>query len=112
MNFLRYGLVFAFLAGPAPATQPAEKPPAAAVVITIENFRFSPAEITVAAGTVVRWVNKDDVPHTATAKGREPAFDTRALDTDDAFSFEFKRPGVYAYYCKIHPHMTGKVIVK
>jgi plastocyanin len=102
--------MFAFLAGPAPATQP--KPPVAAVVITIENFRYSPAEVTVPAGSVVRWVNKDDVPHTATAKGKEPAFDSKSLDTDEGFSFEFKKPGAFNYYCKVHPHMTGKVIVK
>jgi len=110
MTFLKYGLMFALLAGPATAAEP--KPPAAAVVITIENFRYSPAEITVPAGSVVRWVNKDDVPHTATAKGKEPAFDSKSLDTDDGFSFEFKKPGVFNYYCKVHPHMTGKVIVK
>ena len=110
MTFLKYGLAFAFLAGAAPATQ--RKALQAAVVVTIENFRFSPAEVTVPAGTMVKWVNKDDVPHTATAKGKEPAFDSRTLDTDEGFSFEFKKPGVFNYYCKVHPHMTGKVIVK
>ena len=110
MVFLKYGLVFAFLAGPAAATQP--QAPQAAVVVTIENFRFSPAEITVPAGSVVKWINKDDVPHTATAKGKGPAFDSKTLDTDEGYSFEFKKAGVFNYYCKVHPHMTGKVIVK
>jgi plastocyanin len=111
MNYLNIGLVLAFLTAPPAATQPADHH-AAATTITIENFRFSPAEVTIPAGSVVRWVNKDDVPHTATAKGKEPAFDSKMLDTDDGFSFEFKRPGTYAYYCKVHPHMTARVIVK
>ncbi len=112
MRFLRYGFAagLAVLAGAGPETKPAV--PAGAVVVTIDNFRFSPAEVMVSAGTVVRWVNKDDVPHTATAKGREAAFDSGTLDTDDGFSFAFKKAGVFNYYCKVHPHMTGKVIVK
>ena len=110
MRLLRYGFAVALFAGAAGAARPAERRVAA--TITIDNFRFAPAEVTVPAGAVVRWVNKDDVPHTATAKGGEPAFDSKALDTDEGFSFEFKKPGIYAYYCKVHPHMTGKVIVK
>jgi plastocyanin len=110
MKFLTYGLLLAVLGATKPPTQPAPKP--ATVTVTIDNFRFSPAEVTVPAGSVVRWVNRDDVPHTATAKGRNPAFDSNTLDTDEGFSFTFGRPGEYAYYCKVHPHMTGKVIVK
>jgi len=112
MRFFRYGLVLAALAGAGagPETKPAV--PGAAVVVTIENFRFSPAEVTVPAGSMVKWVNKDDVPHTATAKGKTPAFDSKTLDTDEGFTFEFKKTGVFNYYCKVHPHMTGKVIVK
>jgi plastocyanin len=39
-------------------------------------------------------------------------FDSKTLHTDDKFSFEFKTPGTYGYFCKAHPDMTGKVIVK
>jgi plastocyanin len=56
-------------------------------------------------------VNHDDVPHTATTAGEAPLFDSKALDTDDKYSFKFTKPGTYKYYCKIHPHMTGTVIV-
>ncbi|HEY2589621.1 MAG TPA: cupredoxin family copper-binding protein [Tepidisphaeraceae bacterium] len=80
--------------------------------VTIDNFAFNPKEITVAPGATVTWVNKDDVPHTATGKGEPPPFDSKALDTDDSYSFTFARPGTYAYYCKVHNHMTGTVIVK
>jgi plastocyanin len=91
------------------ATRPST---AASVTVAIDNFSFQPRELTVAAGTTVTWVNHDDVPHTATAVGDSPAFDSKALDTDDKYSFFFKTPGKYAYYCKVHPHMTGLVIVK
>src|SRR4029077_2818294 len=99
---------------PAEAAPPqAEAAPAAeAAQVVIDNFAFSPREITVAAGTRVTWVNHDDVPHTATSSAKPRAFDSKALDTDDTFSFVFKSPGTYDYFCAVHPHMTGKVIVK
>jgi plastocyanin len=83
-----------------------------ATQVVIDNFAFSPREITVAPGTRVTWVNHDDVPHTATSSVKPRAFDSGALDTDGTFSFVFKAPGTYDYFCAVHPHMTGKVIVK
>lgn len=112
MNAFRIGWFFIVLIAPgaAPTTRPAETPPPTRV--TIDNFRFSPAEITVQRGATVTWVNVDDAPHTATSKPGTPAFDSGPLDTDAAFSFTFKTPGTYRYYCKIHPHMTATVVVK
>lgn len=78
--------------------------------VSIDNFSFSPAEITVSAGQTVTWVNHDDVPHTVTANDK--AFASKALDTDDSFSQTFTQPGTYPYYCAVHTHMTGQVIVK
>ena len=93
----------------APATQPTSP---AAVAVKIENFAFLPKELDIAAGTTVTWQNADDVPHTATSKDDPQVFDSGPLDTDDKFSFTFSKPGKYTYYCKVHPHMTGVVIVK
>ena len=80
------------------------------VEVTIDNFNFAPPTVTVSAGTKVTWVNKDDVPHTVTSDDK--LFGSRALDTDDKFSFTFQTPGTYPYYCSVHPKMTGKVVVK
>jgi plastocyanin len=77
--------------------------------ITINNFTFAPAALTVPVGTVVTWVNRDDIPHTIVEK--EKAFRTKALDTDDSYSFTFTKAGEFAYICGLHPFMTGKVIV-
>jgi plastocyanin len=95
--------------GPPPVEATAPVP---AAEIAIDNFAFSPRELTVASGTRVTWVNHDDVPHTATSSVKPRAFDSGALDSDDRFSFVFEAPGVYEYFCSVHPHMTGKVIVK
>lgn len=79
-------------------------------VITIDNFTFAPPELNVAVGTTVKWVNHDDIPHTVVEKNT--AFRSKALDTDDSYSFTFKTAGTFDYFCGLHPHMVGKVIVK
>ncbi len=78
--------------------------------VRIDNFTFTPAEITVAPGTTVAWTNGDDIPHTVVAVKK--AFKSKVLDTEHSFSFTFTSPGTYAYFCSLHPHMQGKVIVK
>jgi plastocyanin len=91
---------------------PLQTVPTQAPKVSIDNFKFSPAELTVPVGTTVTWVNHDDVPHTATSRNDPPAFDSKALDTDESFSFTFTKPGTYGYYCKVHTHMTARIIVK
>lgn len=82
------------------------------LTVAIDNFNFSPKELSVSLGDTVTWINHDDVPHTATSNDDPAAFDSKALDTDDKYSFTFTKPGTYGYYCKVHTHMTGKIIVK
>lgn len=82
----------------------------ASASIAIDNFSFTPKEVTVAAGTTVTWVNHDDVPHTVVSPDKK--FRSKALDTDDQFSFTFTDAGTYNYFCSVHPMMTGKIIVK
>ena len=79
-------------------------------VVTIDNFTFTPPELTVAVGTTVKWVNHDDIPHLVVNKDK--AFRSKALDTDDSFSHTFASAGTFDYFCALHPHMVGKVIVK
>jgi amicyanin len=80
-------------------------------VITIDNFTFTPPELTVAVGTTVTWVNHDDIPHSVVNKDK--VFRSKAaLDTDDSFSYTFASAGTFDYFCGLHPHMVGKVIVK
>jgi plastocyanin len=79
-------------------------------VVTIDNFTFTPPELTVAVGTTVKWVNHDDIPHLVVNKDK--AFRSTALDTDDSFSYTFASAGTFDYFCALHPQMVGKVIVK
>jgi len=78
--------------------------------IKIDNFVFNPPELTIAVGTTVKFVNHDDIPHSVVDKDK--AFRSKALDTDDSFSFTFANAGTFDYFCGLHPHMTGKIIVK
>jgi plastocyanin len=77
--------------------------------VTIDNFTFSPAELTVKVGTTVTWSNHDDIPHTVVSAGK---FRSKAMDTDGSFSFTFTEAGEYKYFCSLHPHMTGVVKVE
>jgi plastocyanin len=83
----------------------------ATVAVSIDNFTFTPQTLTVKAGTTVTWTNKDDIPHGIAATGN--AFRrSNALDTDDSYAFVFTTPGTYQYFCYIHPHMTGTIVVQ
>jgi plastocyanin len=83
---------------------------AAPTEIKIDNFTFAPAAITVPAGTAVRWVNHDDIPHNVVSEDK--SFKSKVLDTNEEFSYTFSKPGTYAYFCSIHPKMTGKIVVQ
>jgi plastocyanin len=76
----------------------------------IDNFSFAPQRLTVKAGTTVTWTNKDDIPHTVASTTK--AFKSKVLDTDDKFSFTFTNAGIYEYFCSLHPHMTGTIVVE
>ena len=80
------------------------------VPVTIDNFVFEPARLTIKAGTTVTWHNRDDIPHTVAAKDR--SFKSKVMDTDESYSFTFATPGEYAYFCSLHPHMTGTIVVE
>jgi plastocyanin len=78
--------------------------------VKVDNFAFTPGAVTVKVGTQVTWVNRDDIPHTVDST--DGKFKSAALDTDDKFQFRFTEPGEYPYYCRMHPKMTGKIIVQ
>jgi 3',5'-cyclic-AMP phosphodiesterase len=100
------------LATGSPATSTADAPPDSSRKITIGNFTFSPATLEVPAGTALLWENQDDVPHTVVGADKDSPLKSPALDTDDHYSVVLKQRGTYRYFCSLHPHMTGTVIVK
>ena len=79
-------------------------------LVHIENFTFAQQAITVKPGTTVTWVNDDDIPHTVVATNG--SFKSKVLDTGERFSFTFAKAGQFGYFCSLHPHMTGKVVVR
>ena len=84
--------------------------PLGADQIGIDNFNFSPAVLTVKAGTKVTWVNNDDVPHLIV--NVEKRFrQSPVLDTDQRFSATLKGVGTYRYFCSLHPRMQGTIVV-
>jgi plastocyanin len=99
-----------FSADRAPARPRPQQAAAATTEVKIDNFSFSPQEITVSAGTTILWTNRDDIPHTVVSDDK--VFKSKVLDTDQQFSFTFAKPGTYPYFCSVHPKMTGKIVVK
>ena len=87
----------------------AEAGAAAKHEIAVDNFSFSPAMASVPVGSTITWTNHDDVPHTVVATERQ--FKSPVLDTGEQFSHRFDAPGSYAYFCSLHPKMTGRIVV-
>ena len=95
------------------AEPPATKPVAATGnEVAIDNFSFGPAMLTVAVGTKVVWTNDDADPHTVTSETDPKLLKSPALDTGESFTFTFDKPGTYRYFCSLHPHMQGIIVVQ
>jgi len=75
--------------------------------VNMQNFNFSPSELTVKAGETVTWTNNDNTPHTVTGEG----FSSETLDGGQSFSYAFAEPGIYEYHCNFHSSMKGRIIV-
>jgi plastocyanin len=84
--------------------------PQAPAAVTIANFTFKAPVVTVKPGATVTWTNADDIPHTVVSK--DGLFKSTVLDSGDKFSFTFAKPGQFGYFCSLHPHMTGTIVVK
>jgi len=89
---------------------PAASAHVAETEVKIDNFAFAPQRVVVKAGTTVIWINDDYIPHTVASSAK--LFKSNALDTKDKFSFTFTTAGAYEYFCSLHPHMTGTIVVE
>jgi plastocyanin len=92
------------------ATRARSEDKPSATEVRVDNFSFGPETLTVPINSTVTWVNKDDVPHVIASN--DGLFKSKALDTDDKYSFTFTKAGTYPYYCSVHPKMVGKIVVQ
>jgi plastocyanin len=92
-----------------PTAAKAQKHPTRTV--SIQNFSFKPAHITIKRGTKVRWINKDSTAHTATANNGR-SFDSGRLRPGQRYTHTFKSAGNKPYHCEIHTDMKGTITVK
>ena len=77
--------------------------------VSIDNFTFKPNVLTIKPGTTVTFVNHDDIPHTVVDSGGK--FKSKVLDTEETFKMTFETAGTIGYFCSLHPHMTGRIVV-
>ncbi len=89
--------------GPTPSATVTDKN-----TIVIQNYKFTPAEITIQKGETITWINMDSIAHTATSV----SFDSGMLGYGQSFKYTFNTAGTFDYHCTPHPYMTGKIIVK
>src|ERR1700709_123745 len=89
-------------------TAPMSAAHCAEIAVTIDNFTFSPPQLTVKVGDNVTWTNHDDIPHTIVSAGK---FRSKTLDTDDSYSFTFPAGGGSKYFCSLPPHINGAIHV-
>jgi len=82
---------------------------ALAAAIRIENFKFEPARLEIAAGDTVTWSNGDDELHAVVSD--DGSFRSGGIDGDATFAHTFEKPGTYAYRCALHPQMSGTIVV-
>lgn len=101
MKYLLVPLALLFATAAAPAAQP---------TVRMTNDAFLPSTLTVSAGATVLFINRDDDAHTVTSVNG--AFDSKGLDTNGRWSYTFKKPGSYRYFCELHPFMKGTIVVK
>ncbi len=92
-----------------PKEQPQSSQKKADVTVKIRNFKFEPANLAIAVGKTVQFINLDEEPHTATAT--DGAFNSKALDTNQTWNYTATKPGTYPYICSIHPFMKGTLTV-
>jgi plastocyanin len=104
----RTGLAVAVLAAALLAASPA--PAARPAAVGIKDFKFAPSPLTVPVGATVTWTNHDEEPHTITSTSG--AFGSAGLSNEETFTQTFTRPGTYAYFCALHPHMKATVVVR
>ncbi len=82
------------------------------VALTIQNFAFHPASITITKGTTIKVTNDDQVVHTWTSTSGPVAFNSGPIVPGSSFSFTFTTAGTYHYHCSIHTFMTGVIVVE
>ena len=80
-------------------------------IVNIKAHAYTPATVVAAVGDTVTWVNQDDDPHTVKSSEPDGVLKSPALDTNDRYSFTFAKPGVYKYFCTLHPQMQGEILV-
>jgi plastocyanin len=109
-SHIRVAMALAVAVFAAATALPTASAHAAGTEVKIDNFAFAPQRVVVKAGTTVTWINDDDIPHTIASSTK--LFKSNALDTKDKYSFTFTTPGAYEYFCSLHPHMTGTIVVE
>lgn len=109
ISLLAIALAFVHFSNARAANGSAAENKSAEFQVNIQDFSFQPATLNVPVGATVTWTNKDEEPHTVFSN--DDVFKSKALDTDEKFSFKFTKAGTYKYFCSVHPKMVAIIVV-
>jgi plastocyanin len=84
---------------------------AATQAVTMAQYSFGPAALTVHVGDTVTWTNQDQAPHDVTTTSAPVPLHSPTLSTGQSWTYTFTQPGAYAYICSIHPDMKARITV-
>lgn len=98
------------VSGPQPSSALRQTAPLRGPHVEIRDFAFAPEHVEVAVGTTVTWTNQDEAQHTVTFSNGMA--DSGLLSRGQTYRYTFTSPGPFAYYCTVHPHMVGIVVVR
>jgi len=107
---LMYRLIYMNEHGLEKFTPPAQTQNETYMEVSISDFTYTPAEMTIGTGSKVRWTNKDTTAHSIVSD--DNLFESTTLGENESFTYAFDKEGVYKYHCSIHPYMTGTITVK
>ncbi|WP_234342911.1 cupredoxin domain-containing protein [Streptomyces fulvoviolaceus] len=109
---VRSAAVIAVLALLALPLLPSGQASAASYSVAMKGYAFSPATLSVPAGSTVTWTNYDTAPHDVKTTSGPVSIHSPMLDKGDTWSFTFGTAGSYGYYCTVHPDMTAGITVR
>ena len=79
--------------------------------VSIEGYKFIPAEVGTKVGESVRWTNHEKRTSHSVIFPAEGGLESERLFPDDSWQRRFDHSGRYEYHCGPHPEMTGAVVV-
>jgi plastocyanin len=82
------------------------------VEVSIQGYRFSPADVRIKAGDTVKWINREKRTSHSVLFPAENGLESERMFPDESWQRKFTQPGSYSYRCGPHEEMKGSIVVE